>query len=176
MALNKQKQELLEVLVAKGDMSDRAIAREVKCDPKTVRNYIDKLDLEKSSLSSLAKEDIANTIKGNEIDTKKSSLNPHQRKAYDEVYITMSQSLNLFNNATIDNQLLTNQAQEHIKQCVADNPETILDHLPNLMATGKMTETNRKQILGITESHKQKEEQQDHETIITYINDIKERE
>lgn len=175
MALSKHKQELLEVLVAKGELSDRAIAKEVGCDPKTVRNYISNLDLEKSSLSSLAKEDITNTIKGNEIDAKKSSLNPHQRKAYDEVYITMAQSLNLFNNATIDNQLLVNQAQEHIKQIVKDNPDMVLDHLPNLMATGKMTETNRKQLLGITETHKQKEEVIDSETIITYVNDVKGR-
>lgn len=99
MSLSKQKQKKLEVLVAKGNLSDRAIAKEVQCDPKTVRNYIDKLNLEKSSLSSLANDEIQNIIIGKEIEEKKSSLSPHQKDAYNEVLLTEAQSMNLALNA-----------------------------------------------------------------------------
>jgi len=95
MALSKSQQKKLEVLVSKGGLSNRAIADEVGCDPKTVRNYIKSLDLEKSSLTTLASAEIANIIKGKEIEEKKSSLSPHQKEAYNEVLLTEAQSQNL---------------------------------------------------------------------------------
>jgi len=175
MALSSEQKEQIRALVSVGDLSNVQIGDEVGTSEKTVRNLIAKEGLVKSEIKDLVKREITNTIIGNEIKSEKSELSPKQKEAYDEVLITMSQSMNLFNNATIDNQLLVNQAQDHIKQAVEDNPEMILDHLPNLMAAGKMTETNRKQLLGLTEPYKAPKEDanNDEPTTVVYVEDTK---
>jgi len=129
MALSKPKQKKLEILVSKGGMSDRAIAKEIGCDPKTVRNYIEKLSLEKSSLSSLAKAEIENIIIGNEIEEKKSSLSPHQKSAYSEVLITEAQSKNLSMNA---NHLLLEKIYEDIEDGTKDTKVNVGEGVQNI--------------------------------------------
>ena len=98
MALTKQQKETLDILCAKGGMSNRAIAREVGCSEKTVRKHIDSMDMEKSALSALADEEIDNIIMRKEIDRKKSALNPHVKSAYDELLLTRMQAENLQTN------------------------------------------------------------------------------
>lgn len=172
MALSSKQQEQINVLVKKGGLSNRAIAKEVNCSESAVRTYIKKNGIEKNAIKDLAEREITNTIIGEKINAEKNALNNAEKKAYQEVLFTMQEGLNLFNNSTFKHQALVNQAQEAIEVLTKDNDVELIDQLPNLMAIGKMTETNRKQILGVTETYKHKEESEDTgSTVIQYIED-----
>jgi len=178
MALSKEQKERINVLAKIGGISNREIARQVECSESAVRVYIKNNDVEKNAITDLAKEEISNTIIANEIKTQKNALNNAEKKAYDEVYLTMAQSMNLFNNATIQNQELVNIAQENIAQRIAeceDGTEAI-QQLPNLLGITQATERNRKQILGVTETYKApvKESDKSNEPLtVVYVEDTK---
>lgn len=154
MALQEHQKEKIRSLVKTGELSNVQIAKEVGTHEKTIRNMIKKEGLVKSEFQDLAKREITNTIIGNEIKSEKAELSPTERDAYEEVLITKTQGLNLFNNTAIENQELVFKAQQTIKELIKEDPTgaALLEHLPNLMAIGKMTETNRKQLLGTTEA------------------------
>ncbi len=175
MALSNKQIEQASLLIKLGELSNRAIAKEVGCSESAIRVLAKKYGVEKNAINTLAEQEVVNTIIGNEIKTQKTQLNNAERKAYDKAFFTLSESVNLFTDATIDNQLLTNQAQDYIKQKALDNPELILDYLPNLMAIGKMTETNRKSILGLTEPYKPPtvEDETIGNTTVVYQEDVK---
>lgn len=156
MAMTESTKDKIRTLVKVGKLSNVEIGKEVSVNEKSVRNLINKEGLKKSEITELVKRDIANTIIGNEIKSEKSELNPSESEAYNEVYISLSYHLNLFNSATIENQQIINTAQKAIKDKVQDNDDLAIEQLPNLMAIGKMTETNRKQLYGITETYKEK--------------------
>ncbi len=128
---------------------------------------------QKETLKNLAKREIDTTIIQNEIEKEKETLNATQRKQYNEVFISLSHHHNLFNSSTIENQLLANQATEEIKKDIdnKNNKITAIDHLPNIMAISKVTEANRKQLYGNTETYepKKKDDDKDNKGIkVTY--------
>lgn len=168
MALSNKQQEQINVLVKKGNLSNRAIAKDVGCSESAVRTYIKKNDVKKNAITELAEREITNTIIADEINAEKTQLNNAEKKAYNEVLVDMRIARNIFDNSTMDNQALVNKAQTKIKQIVEVNEDAILDNLPNLMAIGKMTETNRKQLLGTTETHKPKEETKSESLKVTF--------
>jgi len=175
MALSETKKEEILALFKQGNMSNVQIGKIVGCGESAVRTTVKKAGAIKNEITDLVHEEIVNTIKGNEIKTRKSELTRKEREVYDDTFISLSSHLNLFNSAAIA-QLLVNQAHEDIIKDIKDKKNTItaLDHLPNIMATSKITETNRKQLYGVTETFKHKEEEDGtpQTTTIQYIEDI----
>lgn len=72
-----------------------------------------------------------------------------------------------FNNSAIKNQSLIDRATDVIIEEVEDNEKNILLHLPNLLAISKATETNRKQVLGITAPYIE-EPEEDQDNLLTF--------
>ena len=178
MALSQEQKDEIIALFKKGDLSNVAIAKKVGCGETAVRRITKEHGAKKSEITELADREITNTIIGNEIKAKKSEFTEAEKRAYDEVYLTMAQSLNLFNNSTIENQELINMAQEGIIESATLSDGTVdksllVGQLPNLMAISKTTEANRKQMLGVTETYKAEKESQDRETIVHIIEDKK---
>ena len=154
MATTEKQKEDIRVLVKVGDLSNVQIGKKVGVSEKTVRNLIAKEGLVKSEIKDLARREITNTIIGNEIKSEKSELSTKQMEAYNETYIDLAKNIDMFNNATVKHQRLINKAQDAIGVLVEDDNDELIEHLPNLMAIGKMTETNRKQLYGVTETYK----------------------
>jgi len=158
MATSEEQKEQIRALVSVGDLSNVEIGKQIGVSEKTVRNLIKKEGLVKSEIKKLVEREITNTIIGNEIKSEKSELSPKQKEAYNEVYLTMAQGLNLFNNSTLENQELVNMAQDELREQIGDDRALAVAHLPNLMAISKTTEGNRKQLFGATETYKQKDD------------------
>jgi len=155
MALNQSQKEEIVALFKQGNLSNIKIGQIVGCSESAVRTTVKNAGAIKNELTELAHDEIANTIKGNEIKTRKNELTRKEREIYDETFISLSTHLNLFNSAVINNQLLVNRAHNEIIKEI-ENPDiavTALDHLPNIMAASKITETNRKQLYGVTETY-----------------------
>lgn len=111
--------------------------------------------------STLVNKEVLTIIMQDEINQQKSTLNQHELNYHNRQVlerVNLEREKILFDNDTIDNQSLVRKAQLEISKLVEIDPRAILDNLPNLMAIGKMTETNRKQLFGNTETFKPKEE------------------
>lgn len=159
MALSKDQREQITALFKKGGLSNVKIAKEVGCSESAVRVLVKKLGAEKNEITNLAKQEITNTIIANEINEKKNEFNDAEKRAYQEVFTSMSEGLNLFNNSAVKNQSLLNHAQDAILESAKEKDGSIdgsmlVGQLPNILAISKGTESNRKQILGNTETYK----------------------
>jgi len=170
VALSEEQVELIIALVKKGDLSNVAISKQVCCSESAVRTTIKKSGAIKNEIKDLAKEEVQSIIIQNEIKTRKNELTRKERDIYNDVFIDLKTSLGVFNNSTLDNQHLINKAQSQIKNQIEADEEMAIEHLPNLMAISKVTETNRKQILGATETYKQ--EKKEESTKYQNINDF----
>ena len=160
MALSKEQTELIIALVKKGDLSNVAISKQVGCSESAVRTTIKKNGTVKNEIKDLANEEVQSIIIQNEIKTRKNELTSKERDIYNDVFVDLKTSLGVFNNSTLDNQYLINKAQHQIKNQIESDEDMAIEHLPNLMAISKVTETNRKQILGVTEAYKPEEEEE----------------
>jgi len=163
MALTAKQEEQIIALVKVGELSNRAIGKEVGCSESTVRRIAKEQEVEKGKIAQLVNEEITNTIMHEKITLEKNALNPTEKRMYDKLHFDMTTALEMFNNSTLQNQELLDMAQEGILESVTNQDGTVdkqflAGQLPNLLAIGKGTETNRKQILGATESYKPKED------------------
>lgn len=173
MALTAKQEEQIVALVKVGKLSNRAIAKEVGCSEGKVRTTIREKGVQKGEITQLVEREITNTIMHQEIEEEKNALNTQEKREYDKLHHDMTATLNMFNNATIQNQEAVNKIQKQITKEVDDAPEIGFQHLPNLMAINKITESNRKQLFGNTETYKPKEENegQGNVTVIEYVED-----
>lgn len=154
MALSETQKDSIRVHVKVGELSNRAIAKEVGCSESAVRTLIKKEGIIKNAINALAIEDVQNVIKAKEIKTQKSALNNAELNAYNEVYTDLAIAMNVFNNSALQNQSLINTAQNVIERMAKQDEDEALLQLPNLLAISKITESNRKQLLGNTETYK----------------------
>lgn len=173
MALTIKQKEQIIALLKVGELSNRAIAKEVGCSESVVRTIVKDRDIARGKITQLVDEEITNTIMHEKIASEKNALNPIEKRMYDKLYHDKTTVLNMFNNATIENQEIANSIQGQIAKKIEDAPEIGFQHLPNLMAINKITESNRKQIFGITEAYKPKEEvaEDSGNTYIEYMED-----
>ena len=177
MALTAKQEEQIVALLKVGELSNRAIAKEVGCAESTVRRVAKDQEVEKGKIAQLVNDEITNTIMHKKIEQEKGALNHTEKRMYDKLYFDMTTALEMFNSSTLKNQELLDMAQEGILESVTNQDGTIdkqflAGQLPNLLAISKGTETNRKQILGNTEAYKPKEEkEQGSVTVIEYIED-----
>lgn len=109
--------------------------------------------------STLVLREVDTILQQEEINHEKSTLNQQQLNFHNkEVYkaINKANILNMFDNATASNQMLFNQAHKEILEDIQNenNKVTAIDHLPNLLAISKGTESNRKQLYGVTDTYK----------------------
>ena len=98
MALSNDQIEVITILVQKGDMSNRAIAKEAGCSESAVRTAIKKHDIKRNALKDLAQKEVQNTIIANEIKTQKNALSDAEKNAYTELLLEESQNKNLLMN------------------------------------------------------------------------------
>jgi len=161
MATSEAQKEEIRALFGVGDLSNVQIAKQVGVNEKTVRNLITKEGLKKSEISELAKREVQNIIMAKEIKSEKSEQSPRISEAYNEVFVDLSSAIGLFQNSTMENQQMVNSIQHQIK-ARGENE----DDLYSLGAISKITETNRKQLFGITEPFKGKEEDEEDKIIL----------
>jgi len=154
MAHSQESWDNAKALFMKGD-SLSVISKETGISRGQIGKKANKEGWGKETITTLAKAEIENTIIGNEIKRQKETLNDTERDTYNNVFISLSSHLNLFNSSTIENQHIVNKAQQAIRERVDNNIEEAIEHLPNIMAISKVTETNRKQLYGVTETFKQ---------------------
>jgi len=140
--------------INKGNISKKSKADEwVKNDNKAT--------LVNSEVFTILMQDEINEQKAT---LNKPELNLHNNQVLEKV--NLERERELFNNDTVDNQSIVREAQKQVLQLIQDNPLSLLDNLPNVMALGKMTETNRKQLFGITEPLKLGITDKDNEIIV----------
>jgi len=111
---------------------------------------------EKAEKATLVNDEVQNIIKQNEIATQKATLgNPELHFHNMEVYkaLDKANAINMFDGATLVNQEAVNTIQKEMRE-----RGYVEDDLYSLGAISKITETNRKQLFGITEPFKGKEE------------------
>lgn len=168
MALSIEQREQIIALYKQGNLSNVAIAKKVGCGETAVRRIIKEVKAEKGEIKHLAEREVQNIIIGNEIEKRKGEFTKAEKRAYQEELLTMSEALNLFNNSAVETQLLANDALNEIKQGILDNTTTALDNLPNILGITKITESNRKQMVGITETYKPKEETKEESLTVTF--------
>ena len=169
MALTIKQKEQIIALLKVGELSNRAIAKEVGCSESVVRTIVKDRDVARGKITQLVDDEISYTIKQEEISAEKNALNPLEKRMYDKLYHDKTAVLNMFNNATIENQEIANNIQGQIAKEIEDAPEIGFQHLPNLMAVNKITESNRKQLFGQTEAYKAKEDDVKEDGGHTYI-------
>lgn len=100
MALSESQIENIVILIKKGGMSNRAIAKEVGCSESAVRTWIKKTGAEKNALKDLATREIENIINGVEIKNAKNALSDAEKNAYTELLLEEAQNKNLVMNAS----------------------------------------------------------------------------
>jgi hypothetical protein len=174
MALTAKQKEEIVALLKVGELSNRAIAKEIGCSESIVRTIAKKQEIERGKIAQLVDEEITNTIMQEKIVQEKSALNSTEKRMYDKLYLDKTNTLNMFNDSTITNQELLNMAQEGVLEAVSDSNGNVdkvhlATQLPNLLAIGKGTETNRKQLFGTTEAYKPKEEAEEVEDMVIHI-------
>jgi len=106
--------------------------------------------------STLVLSEVDTILKQDEINQQKSTLNQQELNFHNsEVHKAISKAnmLNMFDNETIKNQEITNKAQKAISDKIEANSDEAIEHLPNIMAISKITEVNRKQLYGNTETY-----------------------
>ena len=95
MALSTDQTQAIDLLIKKGGMSNRKIAKEVGCSESAVRQYIAKSGVQKNALRDLARDDVDNIIKKQEIGRQKNALSAHEKTHYDMLLLEEAQSRNL---------------------------------------------------------------------------------
>ena len=164
MALKPDQIESIVALVKAGKLSNVKIAEEVGCSESAVRTTIKKYGVQKNEINELAKIEVQSIIIQNEIKTRKNELTRKERDQYNDSFLEeydAAKALGMFNNSTVDNQMLIDQAQNEVLRYInEDRAEAkekgrssyaAMEQLPNLLAIGKGTEQNRKQLFGTTQ-------------------------
>ena len=103
----------------------------------------------KETITTLVNAEVTNIIYAKTIRDEKRQLNETERDTYNKEFISLSHSLGLFQNSTQKNQQAINKIQEDILK------DASREDLFDLATISKITETNRKQLFGITEAFKE---------------------
>ena len=166
MALSPEQIEEIKILYSLDKYSNREIAKKVGVGNKVVGTIVEKYGFKKDTIDTLIKAEVQNIIIQDEIKTQKDTLNPTQKQHYKKKFADATKHLDLFNDSAVQNQMITNQAQEQLIEFInTDIKESnkngkqsyaAIEHLPNLMAIAKITEANRKQLYGVTQPLEEK--------------------
>lgn len=155
MALSDEQVQNIIALVKVGGKSNVQIGKEVGCGESAVRTTVKKYNVIKNEIKDLALLEVHTIVKEdevkktrNEIKTRKNDLSIKEQNVYNDVFIDLKTSLGIFNDATTQNQYLVNQIQASI----ASKEELTTEDIFDVGALSKITEGNRKQILGATTS------------------------
>lgn len=177
MAISKELWDKAKLLFEHGK-SLNEIAKETGINKSTISKKAKELEWAKHEKSTLVNDEVNTILMQNEINQQKSTLN-QQDLQYHNQQVVEKVSLELikrdtFDSSTIQNQELLNLAQEGVLEAVTNedgslDKQYLATQLPNLLAIGKGTETNRKQLFGITEAYKAKEEEVEVEDMVIHI-------
>jgi len=137
------------------------ISKETGVNKGSISKKAKKEGWEKSGKATLVKQEVDTILMQKEIATQKATLsNPELQQHNKEVHeaINKAEILNMFDNTTVKNQVAINKIQDRI----VNKEELGEDDIMSLGSLSKITETNRKQILGNTDTYKKdtKEEEE----------------
>lgn len=165
MAIDKKLWDKAKLLFEHGE-SLNEISKQTGIYKGTISKKATKEGWEKSEKSTLVEEEIHTLLMQDEINQKKSTLSNlelqhHNQKVIEGISREIAQKV--FDRSTMKNQDLLDMAQEGIIESVTNEDGTIdkqflTTQLPNILAISKGTESNRKQLLGATETYTPKPE------------------